>query len=437
MKKCIALILCLAPIFFSSANSSLNPPAPDTTIQILIFKEPSVSQSFVNSQVSRMQSVWSNTQFTNGSAPVSLSVINPGAALSTVVNLGGDPLVQIASVKTLVSTSVAGLPSIRDALAADVVIAFVDSLQGLCGFAPQENWSGPGKDFIEGANTPGLDLRGADDDGFGPGYYVALVANDGVCSFAGNSDTAAHELGHLFGAGHYEVIGSPATKTGLYQNSRALIDEEFEFIPCCFSFTLFRRTVMGRQADTLCNGSCQLFNIFSDNSPNLNDLNRRNTDAIDATAVSVAQYRVGFPSPGISEQCVDTIDNDGDGQTDSADQDCVNGGSESPPPPPPPPNCDSSVAPYALNGYLVAICAPNSTASQYLAQWSHACPNDVAFYEVWKSVPDGAPFVFGWIRPDRQTPIFVNATDGRIKVRSCGAGGCSSFTNTFYAVDQC
>ncbi len=430
---CLALLFCLS----GTAHSQLNPPVVEDTIHILVLKEAGVSQTYTETQLNSLLNAWEDTSFTLGNAPVSLTVINAAAPLIMPdISSSAGYITHRNAVHALVSVPVGGALPIRDALAADIVLLFVDAFAGsnpylTCGRADQDNWIPPppssGGQFDEDPLT-GLDLNGKDD------YYIALIANDVPCNGPGNTLVLAHEFGHLLGAGHYEVpAGVSAPRPGLLANSKAAWRSA--------GWGITRYTTIGMSpADSPCLSFwCIYDNVWSDWSFTWNDPQRRNTDAIDLTAESLAHYRMGTPTFGATETCIDGIDNDGDGQTDTGqDPDCSTGNSEVPLPPPLPPTCDATVRPFGLFTYLVDGCVPGTSTSHYRLAWGHHCPDQVFEYEIWAATPPTGLRTFRWVVPNTGSDAFITNGSGRIWVRSCGVGGCSGFTlNSVIVTDIC
>ena len=199
---------------------------------------------------------------------------------------------------------------------------------------------------------------------------------------------------------------------------------------------------MGSDADSPCqtNPICANSVLYSDRSAFYNNPSRRNTDAIDMTAVSVAHYREGMPQIAVAESCFDGYDNDGDGGTDAEDPDCAGTYTELPPPPSPPPVCDSLTKPFHLNAFLVAQCniIYGITFSHYRVFWKHHCTGGVDYYQIWKEQPVGSGYVFGWTEFNNQTDAVIQGSPGRIKVTSCGPAGCSFLSDdSVLLIDQC
>lgn len=418
----------------------------DQAVNILIVRDPSANLAVVQAQTNMIDHVFANSWFVNTVPPVAINIINDGSVI-TIPPLNGSFADKYNNAKVAVSLSVLGNPSIRDSTAADLVLVYVDQVElGLCGYAPQEDWGPPGNSYIPDPLTDNLDLRGADDDpALFPfregGYYLALVSTEVSCS-AGEQymDNAAHEIFHLFGAGHYE--GVQGLQPGLHTNSKALIFDAFQ--PWMGTRTF--RTVMGRQIDDLCTNSpyggfCRPTRRLSDRF--YLDFSRMNSDAIDTTAVAVANYRRGDPVFGGVDTCFDGQDNDGDGQTDSQDPECQ-GGSELPAPPPLPPGCDSTVEPFGVYAFRVANCASSfppsmSSPSQYRIGWAHSCPGQVSRYEVWAELPPGFPPSFRWSVSGFTftTDALIDGTSARVLIRACGPAGCSDRSGGPIVIDVC
>lgn len=417
--------ILLSNVLALSAQSALDPPPIEDTIHILILKEAGLSQATLEAHIDHLENAWADTFFTLGDAPVSITVINAGAPLILPnMSSSDDYVTHRNAIHTLVSASVAGAPPIRDSLAADLVVAYVDEYAAAnpyvnCGRADQKYWipepPSNGGQFVEDPMT-GLDLRGQDDS------YIALVAIGQPCNVPWFFHGTSHELGHLFGAGHYEVPPStPAPRPGLLANSKANAKEQSGYTRMA--------TVGISPADSPCFGIiCVDDGVWSDWSSDWNNASRRNTDAIDLTAESVAHYRMGVPNFGETDTCIDGIDNDGDGQTDSdEDPECMSGNSELPPPPPPPSTCSATIVPHRLYVRLSQTCT-SSLGSHYQVHWEHHCASHVSEYEVWAETPPDDDLTYRWSVPSRFTDAFIWNGSARIKIRACGTGGCSYWT---------
>ena len=278
----------------------------------------------------------------------------------------------------------------------------------------------------------GLDLRGQDIS------FVAVTSQqyDGPkCQYWDH--IIAHEFGHLLGAGHYYLPAPPIQDRWLYTDSRA--DRRVYTVGRGLPQTKVMITALGMWTGADCDdadtGTCELIDAFS-SLVRFVDPNRNNLRAINDTSLSVANYRQGPPTVPV-DMCQDGIDNDGDSYVDTNDPECT-GMSESPVPPAPPPSCTSATVPYNVEGYLQEICMEGTSATLYRMLWSHHCPTEVTRYEIYYSQPDGAANVWGWNVVQQFTDLWVLGVPSRVRVRSCGPGGCSQLSaSSFLAVDQC
>ena len=288
-------------------------------------------------------------------------------------------------------------------------------------------------DFQISDPETGLDTDGRDL------YYMALVSWEvPACIEQAAVDTAVHEFGHLFGAGHYELTpGSPLTKTGLTANSRSDI-ADVVFFPWWNGGQKVRyRTIMGSSGDSVCDGhnppiTCHFQLVYSGkpNSVAYSDPTRNNFDAIATTGLSVANYRMGPPSTTVIPLCLDGFDNDGDSLIDLLDPDCINGLVEHSPPPDPPAICDATDNPHSVRAYLVDACVEGNT--RYRVEWDHHCPDQVSWYEIWTTQPLFPPIPrWNWnVHLREWTDAYVYGPAGRVQVRSCGTGGCSGISSS-------
>lgn len=138
---------------------------------------------------------------------------------------------------------------------------------------------------------------------------------------------------------------------------------------------------------------------------------RRNADAINKTARSVANYRSGAGTPVQPATCSDGIDNDDDGFVDSADSECAVCNEEMcPTMPSPPPNCDATIAPTNMIGWVTQLCVPSTSWTEYQVVWSHACPQEVSHYEIWASQPTSNPFTIRWLKIPPHTSAIVGGS---------------------------
>lgn len=223
------IIVAVLLLMVSSSNSAVKPEAQETVIHILVVRDSAADVNEITDQLEFLDLTWFNTAF-SGQDSTTIAFVAGGDPFDVPGGLSGSLGTQINQVKSFVNFSSGSLPTLRENQAADVVIAFTESLQTaggstVCGFAPQDNWienpqnpSAP--EFVDPDND-GLDLRGRDDKDGKIGYYVALVAVGPGCEGVPNWYNAAHEFGHLFGGGHYDLPPEDPGHEWLLPNSRA------------------------------------------------------------------------------------------------------------------------------------------------------------------------------------------------------------------------
>lgn len=249
--------------------------------------------------------------------------------------------------------------------------------------------------------------------------------------------TAAHELGHLLGAEHY--TNSPSTR--IVADAQAFIDENLYPMPFgnkkirTFDASAVTNTaeLVGFCDATLppltIQGRCLRKAQYSNQSFGGSET-RRNSSAVDLTAISVANYRQGGEPAGggggSTTQCSDGADNDGDNLVDLADPDCSGPSDDDetgPPPPPAPPGCNPlAFAPVNVSATPLGLCHPPSDGSLYNISWNHACPPD---YFVVRGVQPGlisdvGP-IFGY-----SVTVYVDGPPAAVTVRACEGFFCSA-----------
>ena len=139
MKKAIILAALLPiSVVHTYSFASVNPPNDDTTITILMVKNPNVSESIVSNYRNFLIDTWNGTTLNipvSSSNPITITFANAGSSVPHFDPLGrtltGPDDGQITKLKNF-----AKLPylesnpsvSIRDRYAADIIIGFTNSL---------------------------------------------------------------------------------------------------------------------------------------------------------------------------------------------------------------------------------------------------------------------------------------------------------------------
>lgn len=258
-----------------------------------------------------------------------------------------------------------------------------------------------------------MDLRGQATE------YIAIVATGRVCDTA--VFTAAHEFGHLLGGGHYDA----PTHLWLLPNSRAWGKK---FYSNHINGWIGSVTALGQLGTSWCTGvkMCNRLRKYSD--PAFGTSSNRNSETINLTARSVANYVQGAGSGGSGtepKQCADGMDNDGDGLVDGADPQCSgptdDDESGPPPPPPQPPGCNpAAYVPTNVTASLRNVCVPGTSKSRYLVQWHHVCSG--GFYEVFATTTGVGTYFIG-STPTKSAFVDIQGppATGVVRVRACNS----------------
>ncbi|MDH4047162.1 MAG: hypothetical protein OEW68_03860 [Gammaproteobacteria bacterium] len=396
----------------------------ETVIRILLVADNRLSGADITAAKNFLMNAWLSTDFGGMNLPTDVAFANNGNHLSVGTTVfSGDDDEQADKLRVWVE-DIAPPAAVgrRDFHGADVVIGLSSKFDNAsCGHAVQENWKGFNPGFVQDAN--GLDLRGANRD------YVAVaqIVGHTSCRYY----LGAHEFGHLLGGGHRDQIYG--FNGGLLPNSKA-----------------HRLTVnpggVQKQVITAIGHGPQTVDCPSSDPAHCNHVGRfsgfatanNNAEAFNVTARSVANYR-GPAMPVQPATCSDGISNDGDSLVDSADPDCAVCNQEVCPSNPNPPSCNATTPPIGMIGWITQICYPDPTGGTlYQIVWAHACPGQVSFYEVWAAQPTSNPYTYRWTVVPPTTSAVVYGSSARIKVKSCGTGGCSALSSSnFLAVDLC
>lgn len=200
---------------------------------------------------------------------------------------------------------------------------------------------------------------------------------------------AAHELGHLFGAGHTRY---PATD-GRYLDSNSHAFAIVDQLPPELGGGFFGiKSIMAEKSPPgPCQGfQCMTIGVYSSHS----DTN--NLNALQTTALSVANYFDG----------------------------------------PPPVSCNATFPPFGVQGSLGGVCAPTPWTEHFIS-WQHQCPGQVSVFWVWKRQPLGALPVPAWPVPITSTPAYVTGADAEALIQSCSSSGnCSGLSSSTYVAQS-
>ena len=436
--KGVVLLVAFLVLFQpGNLSAQMSSPTDDTAITVLLVRDFTVSQERAIEQFQYLFDTWNNTALST-IEPTTLVLANGGTPVLYSGVFQGSESIQLGLVEAYANSFVpaSGGVTIREFHGADLVIGLGDFINPsppsslICGRADQEHWSGTSGTFNPDPAT-GLDLAGQDDS------FVAITAHGPQCqSFS--ADIVAHEFGHLLGGGHFDSL--VPEDVGLNDNSRAFAQLDVVTL-WPFPQMYVWRTPLARPSNSVCaplvgTVPCLPTPQFSNDLAFGNAL-YSNADTFDLTARSVANYQVGTGIGPLVALCSDGIDNDGDSFVDSGDPDCAVCGEESCPFVPPP-ICDATVAPTNVQGSLVLQCVPGTSQSKYIVDWNHACPQAVDKYVIWTSQPDGAFPIPNWHVYTQSTFVFILGPEGRVRVQSCGIGGCSGLSNSsFLALDIC
>lgn len=250
---------------------------------------------------------------------------------------------------------------------ADVVLIFTKASTDKCGAAQVRNWNNGNGNFQ--ADTNGLDLRDSNT------AYIGLI-NMNCNSF---ERTAAHELGHIMGAGH-------RTSAGLYPDSRSFATTKLIYLKGGL-YSIQDATVTTSNTDCS-SDKCNWHPYYSTKynaAYGNNEHNNRRT--IDITARSVANYMQGeivLAKPGF------------------------------------------------LWGTVVDACNA-AGETEHRTYWSEGGSNvPIEFYEIWAQQGISENYQYQWFVTGTQTPGFVKGADAYVKVKACYKDQCSELSDNFY-----
>ncbi|WIO74075.1 hypothetical protein QP938_12330 [Porticoccaceae bacterium LTM1] len=333
-----------------------------------------------------MMDVWSQSQELSGIPfPVELEFVVPYPVLFTTL----DGSLTLGSLLQELDTQSQHMPGPSDPgselnwrraqFKADVVLVFTGtpSPVGICGKAKQPlNWNlGAGGFLPLDPDIPGTDRRYKDT------HFYGVIATSQLC--INNQLTAAHELGHILGAGHY-------SSSGLYSDSRG-----YHATSGIFGENVY--TVM-TSVDDLPEETWRDYEqvkTFSHNNFAFHgDDDHENHRAVGTTAFSVANYYTAPPEP---EPAV-------------------------------------LVPPINLSGILLGHCDP-PPYTHHLILWEEGGSTaQYTHFEVWYSQPIGPYLVYGWSTGLSEfTQSYVYGADALVVIRVCDdQGNCSDFSESFF-----
>lgn len=382
---------------------ALEANALDNNIKVLAVMAPNaVNDANLSQQLNQIETVWNGSSI---STVTSLSLVNQrdGAGNPIKPQLSGPTLTTTSyqATHTALLSGAYNLGALRNSYQADLVVVFVPgyALSGVCGYAPQDNWTDGGG--TPGAFVPavsgsaiGLDRRGSES------FFLAVLSTSPACTqIQSNNNTLnniAHEIGHLFGAGHDTARTPaglpPASPSGyyLFTDSHAMV-RSISF----FGLTIVFKSVIARPDPLIQDcvsspaGNCAVSPVYSRDG-GFGDGSHDNVRAIAFTATSIANYR------------------------------------------PVPANCSLS-RPTDVFGFVTHVCFYNTGLTRHQVFWDDACPDATDYYEVERSLFSAfGPYSFGWTAATQTTQIYNNI-DGWVRIRACNNSvGCSAPSNSFY-----
>ena len=341
--------------------SSLNAWSLDSEIKILpVYASNAGSGAWIAKQKTALN--YFETVWQNSNVVVPVNILNNQNSLPLNSSLFGSSVQQHQQAESLQS-----LIDLRNNHGADLVVVFTTGVSDACGIAPTEYWINSSVPTTFIPNSSGVDLR-AKEVG-----YIALV--DIACGL----DVTAHELGHLFGAGH--VIAAGGSHPYLFDDSHA--DAQFINLPPPLSILINYRTIVS-DTDAECVNQtfpCEVLQNFSTRT------DHDNKKAVQTTALSVANYR---QTPLIL------------------------------------------VPPDNIFGFLVASCSPPPWDHHRMFLSEGGSNVAIDHFEIFYSQPPTGSYVYGWSKSNEWSDVYVVGADSSMKVRACTTSLCSNLSSGSY-----
>jgi hypothetical protein len=361
------IFLKIAILFTIFANISISKAQ---TVRILAVQESGPTN--VVEMALQMQEIQATLTRSPGNS-VSIELVNGGVPEMLTGAITGSTNDQ----QQISARNNASLIQKRDAHIADLVVVFVDELPVTtnCGWGRNYYWqNGTGMFPSSGPDMRPQEL-----------YYVALVSRSPACNaFPRWHIYAAHEVGHLFGAGH---------NYGFF-NGLIAGESYADFMdPAVRPDNIGAATIMTIPPDNnQCAGyTCFYLDQFSsdqtDNDPPYTTT-YSNINAIKKTAPSVSMFR---------EPC-------------------------------------GLSSPTFMSGYIADICYGGNLETRHRVNWFDSCPQKSNNYKLYAQQPIAGfnPYNYFGTVFSATTYVLVNGTGSRIKAKSCEGLSCSSLSLSSY-----
>jgi hypothetical protein len=357
--------LLVAILFFCSSSAL----AIDTSIRVLgVYPQgASIDGQYMRDQLTMISSAWNATALA-ASSGIAVEVLNGSNPVSAV--LAGMPTTNVPISSW--APSHPNLVSVRSSWSADVIVLFSPYFDpGSCG-ATQAGFANG--NFV--ADAQGMDLTYAN-------YSYVSVVSPGC-----DPTTAAHEFGHLFGAGH-RTDGSR-----LYEDARAYSLKYTQYYDQ-WGYSYEVSSTMGHPVECpSMGGSFCAFMAGYSRSGVFGDGAHQNARTLNLLAKSLANY-IGTPT-----QPAPVL-----------------------------------YPPINVHGYLINACDEYGW-TRHQAHWNDDPRTNIAVsgYEVWFSQAPGQPYAFGWWVPFIQkfSDVYVIGADSDIRVNACTTSQCSALSASSY-----